>query len=232
MATCLAISRCRIQWMNGSESNHHPELADDLAGEEVEAAEGQPQEQDAVGDQADHAAGQHRQHQAARLQRRVDREVGELGEQERRGRGKNQLRRRDGARQRSTGHDGGESDRPAQPALHHVAQHQGEPDHQHAGRRHQRVAVRTPRQHRHQARAVRRRADRADIADHPVGEGNAGDESQEIAQGGCFLPREDHAFGRHSARSLAGPARRVNPSSRNPLGARAFQPFSPSETPP
>ena len=53
----------------------------------LEAAEGQPQEQHAVGDQADHAAGQHRQHQAARLQRRVDREVGELGEQERRGRG-------------------------------------------------------------------------------------------------------------------------------------------------
>src|SRR3977135_3008262 len=68
--------------------NHHPEFAEDLAGEKVEAAEGQPQEQDAVGDQPDHAAGQHRQHQAARLQRRVDREVGKLGEQERRGRGK------------------------------------------------------------------------------------------------------------------------------------------------
>ena len=66
---------------------HHPELAEDLAREEVEAAEGQPQEQDAVGDQADQAAGQHRQHQPARLQRRVDGEVGELRQQERGGRG-------------------------------------------------------------------------------------------------------------------------------------------------
>ena len=81
------------------------------------------------------------------------------------------------------------------------------------------------------AGAVRRRADRAEVADHPVGEGNAGDESQEIAESGRFLPREDHAFGRHSARSLAGLARLVNPSSRNPMAARAFQPLSPSEPP-
>jgi len=39
-------------------------------------------EQHAVGDQADHAAGQHRPHQAARLQRRVDGEVGEFREEE------------------------------------------------------------------------------------------------------------------------------------------------------
>ncbi len=57
---------------------HHPELAEDLAGEEVEAAEGQPQEEDAVGDKPDQAAGQHGQHQTARLQRRVDGEVGQL----------------------------------------------------------------------------------------------------------------------------------------------------------
>src|ERR671912_213819 len=66
---------------------HHPELAENLARKIVEAAERQPQEQDAVGHESDQARGQHRQHQPARLQRRIDGEVGQLGQQERGGRG-------------------------------------------------------------------------------------------------------------------------------------------------
>src|SRR5947209_7008271 len=62
----------------GERQQHHPELAQDLPGQEVEAAEGQPQEQQAVGDQPDQAAGQHGEHESTRLQWRIDGEVGEL----------------------------------------------------------------------------------------------------------------------------------------------------------
>ena len=46
---------------------HHPGLADDLAGQEVERAEGKPQEHDRIHDQADHARG----HTASTSRRRA-----------------------------------------------------------------------------------------------------------------------------------------------------------------
>src|SRR5450631_2246370 len=57
---------------------HHPELADDLAAQEVERAEGKPQEHDRVDDQPKHAGRQHGEHQPAAGERGIDREIGEF----------------------------------------------------------------------------------------------------------------------------------------------------------
>ena len=51
-------------------------------GEEVQAAEGEAQEDDAVDDESDKAGCQHGREEAAALQGRVDGEVGELRQQE------------------------------------------------------------------------------------------------------------------------------------------------------
>src|ERR1022692_505102 len=61
---------------------HHPELADDLAEQEVERAEGEPQEHDRVHYQSNKTRRHHRQHQASAGERRVDREIGEFRKQE------------------------------------------------------------------------------------------------------------------------------------------------------
>src|SRR5262249_54385850 len=62
---------------------HHPGLPDDLAQEEFERAEGKPQEHDRVDNEADHARGNHGRNQPPAGERRIDREIGELREQER-----------------------------------------------------------------------------------------------------------------------------------------------------
>ncbi len=105
---------------------YHPELAQDLAGYIVEATKARPQEEDAVGDRADDAAGQHGQHQAARLQRRIDREDPASSDR-RKAVAEAMSSCVRGATVRPTGgtcHDGGKRDAAAKPSLHEVAQDQ------------------------------------------------------------------------------------------------------------
>jgi hypothetical protein len=66
---------------------------------------------------------------------------------------------------RRAGDDRGNAEFYAQSALNKVPQHQSNADHQHAGRRHQAG------RHRQQARAVGR-ANRSNVADHPIGQRN------------------------------------------------------------
>src|SRR3546814_2835444 len=47
------------QGYEGDRAQHHPRLSDDLPPQEIEAAEGEPEEQHAVDEQTDDAAGDH-----------------------------------------------------------------------------------------------------------------------------------------------------------------------------
>src|ERR1019366_3412977 len=85
---------------------HHPELADDLAEQEVERAESKPQEHDRIDDKSDRTGGEHRQNKAAAGERGIDREIGKFGQQERRRRGDHQRGRRQRRRNHSTDDDG------------------------------------------------------------------------------------------------------------------------------
>ena len=149
-------------------SEHHPELPDHLPGEEVEAAEGEQQEHHAVQHQPRDAAERHGEDQAAPLQRRVDREVRRLARAGRR------PPRRAPAPAAPAGPRAAAPASTAAPAQPRPRRRctmsrstSARPDHQHAGGRHE--AGRD----RDQAGAAVRHADRADIADQPVGRGDA-----------------------------------------------------------
>ncbi len=98
------------------------------------------------------------------LQRRVDGEVGRLGDEEGRGRCNHQSRWREQAGDGRTNADRDECCPDAEATLDEIAQDQRQPDHQHAGRAHQAGG------HGNEAGAIGD-ALRADAADHPVGGG-------------------------------------------------------------
>ena len=56
---------------------HHPGLADDLPGQEIERAEGEPQEDDGIDHEPDQARSDHGGDQPAAGERRIDREIGQ-----------------------------------------------------------------------------------------------------------------------------------------------------------
>src|SRR6266702_8291676 len=62
---------------------HHPRLADDLAEQELERAEGEPQKHDGIHDQSDHARRDDRDEEPAPSERGIEREISEFREQER-----------------------------------------------------------------------------------------------------------------------------------------------------
>ena len=102
-----------------------------LAGEEFEAAEGEVEEHDAVHHQPDPGRQRHGQHQPPALQRRVDREVGGLAQQEGEGGGEDEGGRGDQGGQGRAGEDGGDAPGGAEAALDHVAQDKGGPGGEH-----------------------------------------------------------------------------------------------------
>src|ERR1700694_3470020 len=62
---------------------HHPGLADDLAGQELERAEREPQEHHGIDDESGEAGGTAGGNEPPPRQRRIDRKIGEFREQER-----------------------------------------------------------------------------------------------------------------------------------------------------
>ena len=120
---------------------HHPELADDLAGQEIERAEGEPEEHDRIDHQPDQARGDHRQHKPAARERRIDGEIGEFRQQKRGRRGEHQRARRKAGGNRRAGDDRGNAEFYAQAgAAQGRASTRAMPIIKHAGRRHQAAA--------------------------------------------------------------------------------------------
>ena len=150
----------------------HPHLADDLPGDVVEAAEGEPEEERGVGDRRRRRRGEDRQHQPAAAERRVDRLVQRLRDREGDERCEGQRRRRDREGQRRPRRNAGGRPPRAEVPVDDVAQHERSADHQHARRRRQ------PEADRDQARAARH-AGRADMADQPVRRRHGGEVEQE-----------------------------------------------------
>src|SRR6516165_7617100 len=62
---------------------HHPRLADDLAEQEFQRAEGEPQKHDGIDDQSHHPRRDDGNEEPAPSERGIDREIGEFREQER-----------------------------------------------------------------------------------------------------------------------------------------------------
>ena len=177
-------------------------------GQEGEAAEGEAEEHDAIDHQPERAGGDHREHQPAPLQRRVDREIGELAEQERRARGEHQRGRRDERRERGADEDRGQAPAEAEAALHHVAQHERDSRHQHAGRRHQRMAVRQRRDRQHAGR-VRR----ADVPTCPIIQLASGIEPRIAGEGAAARRVASSAPDRRRSRSGCRRGRGNRPTS-------------------
>ena len=199
----------------GDERNrqqHHPGLADDLSGQEVERTEGEPQEHDGVDHEPDEARCDHGGDQPAARERRIDREIGELGQQERRRRGDHQRRRRDQRRERRTGEDRAHRDADAEPPLHQIAQHQRDADHHDARRRHQ------ARRHRDEARAVRH-AYGAGVADQPVGGRNGQREQDQEHDALAPTPAVELVVA-----SACRPSTFANPSARSRQAGQVPQP--------
>src|SRR6516165_10369320 len=73
---------------------HHPALADHLAEQKIERAEGKPQKDDRVDHKPDRARSDHGGEQPALGERRIDGKIGELGQQERDARRNDERRRR------------------------------------------------------------------------------------------------------------------------------------------
>src|SRR5579863_4974940 len=65
----------------GNRQKHHPGLAHDLSGEEIERAEGEPQKHDRIHDQAYQTRGHDGGDEPAPRQRRIDGEIGKFGKQ-------------------------------------------------------------------------------------------------------------------------------------------------------
>src|SRR5262245_151763 len=108
---------------------HHPGLADDLARKEFERAEGEIEEDDGVHHEPDQARHHHGGNQPPPRERGIDREIGELRDEERNARGQHQRRRRKDRGKNGAEHHGPRRIGHPEPPLHEVAQHQCDADH-------------------------------------------------------------------------------------------------------
>ena len=165
-------SRRRSQATNGIDSSTIQALPTICPGQEIERAEGEPQEHDRIHHQPDHARRHHGDRPAGAARAAYRPRDRRIPREERGRRGDHQRRRREQAESTGAGEDRERGQSDAEPALHQIAQHQRDADHHHAGRRHQ------PGRHRNEARPVRH-AHGAGIADQPVGRRDGQSEQQE-----------------------------------------------------
>src|SRR6476659_9870527 len=106
----------------GNREQNHPEFANDLADQELERAEGQPQKYDRVDNQPDNARRNHSHDEPSARERRIDGEIRKLRQQEGGRRGHDQCRRREAGRDRRTDNDRADADLHAKPALNQISQ--------------------------------------------------------------------------------------------------------------
>ena len=157
----------------------------------------------------------HGRDQAPARQRRIDGEIGELRKQEsRRPRRSPARAARHARRSRCRSRSRRRRKPNAEPALHEIAQHERDADHQHAGRRHE------PGRDRDEARSVRH-ADRADIADHPVGDRNG--EAEQDQENPALDPALSVVVSFRLVRSTCDPFV-ANPSARSWQAGHSPQP--------